>query len=51
MNERSHVLICSGSNCVSRGAKSLGDEFEEHLSRLGIRDEIKLVNTGCVGLC
>jgi NADH:ubiquinone oxidoreductase subunit F (NADH-binding)/(2Fe-2S) ferredoxin len=37
--------------CVSRGSKSLRDEFEEHLTRLGIRDEIKLVNTGCVGLC
>jgi NADH:ubiquinone oxidoreductase subunit F (NADH-binding)/(2Fe-2S) ferredoxin/NAD-dependent dihydropyrimidine dehydrogenase PreA subunit len=37
--------------CVSRGAKSLRDEFEEHLTRLGIREEIKLVNTGCVGLC
>ena len=51
MIERSHVLICSGSMCVSRGAKTLRDEFEEHLSRLGIREEIKLVNTGCVGLC
>ncbi len=51
MIERAHVLICSGSMCVSRGAKSLRDEFEEHLSRLGIREEIKLVNTGCVGLC
>jgi len=51
MLERAHVLICSGSNCVSRGAKSLRDEFEEHLGRLDIRDEIKLVNTGCVGLC
>jgi NADH:ubiquinone oxidoreductase subunit F (NADH-binding)/(2Fe-2S) ferredoxin/NAD-dependent dihydropyrimidine dehydrogenase PreA subunit len=51
MLERAHVLICSGSNCVSRGAKSLRDEFEEHLNRLEIRDEIKLVNTGCVGLC
>lgn len=51
MVERAHVLICSGSMCVSRGAKSLRDEFEEHLTRLGIRDEIKLVNTGCVGLC
>jgi len=51
MIERAHVLICSGSMCVSRGAKTLRDEFEEHLTRLGIRDEIKLVNTGCVGLC
>jgi len=51
MIERAHVLICSGSMCVSRGAKTLHDEFEEHLTRLGIRDEIKLVNTGCVGLC
>lgn len=51
MLERAHVLICSGSNCISRGAKSLRDEFEDNLDRLGIRDEIKLVNTGCVGLC
>ena len=51
MIERAHVLICSGSNCISRGAKSLRDEFEDNLNRLGIRDEIKLVNTGCVGLC
>ena len=51
MIERSHVLICSGSNCISRGSKSLRDEFEEHLARLKIRDEIKLVNTGCIGLC
>ncbi len=51
MIERAHVLICSGSNCISRGAKSLRDEFETHLTALGIREEIKLVNTGCVGLC
>jgi NADH:ubiquinone oxidoreductase subunit F (NADH-binding)/(2Fe-2S) ferredoxin len=51
MIERAHVLICSGSNCISRGSKSLRQEFEENLARLGIRDEIKLVNTGCVGLC
>ena len=51
MIERAHVLICSGSNCISRGSKSLRQEFEDNLGRLGIRDEIKLVNTGCVGLC
>ena len=51
MKEKAHVLICSGSMCVSRGAKTLRDEFEEHLTRLGIREDIKLVNTGCVGLC
>ena len=51
MIERAHVLICSGSNCIARGAKSLRDEFEIHLKNLKIRDEIKLVNTGCIGLC
>lgn len=51
MIERAHVLICGGSNCVSRGAKTLYEEFEENLDRLEIRDEIKLVMTGCVGLC
>ena len=51
MIERAHVLICGGSNCVSRGAKSLYEQFEDHLERLEIRKEIKLVVTGCVGLC
>ncbi len=50
-SERAHVLICSGSNCISRGANTLREEFEIHLKDLGIEDEIKLVNTGCVGLC
>jgi len=44
MMERAHVLICSGSNCIARGAKSLREEFEEHLKRLGIRDETRILN-------
>ncbi|MEC9485753.1 MAG: NADH-quinone oxidoreductase subunit NuoF [Candidatus Izemoplasma sp.] len=51
MLERAHVLICSGSNCISRGAHTFRAEFEKHLETHGIRDEIKIVNTGCVGLC
>jgi len=51
MIEKKHVLICSGSNCFTNGSKTLRDEFEEHLKNLKIRHEIKLINTGCLGLC
>ncbi len=51
MIEKKHVLICSGSDCYASGSSKLRDEFEVHLKNLKIRHEIKLVNTGCLGLC
>ena len=48
---RSHVLICGGTGCTSSGSASLREALEKELTAQGLNDEIKIVTTGCFGLC
>ena len=48
---RSHVLICGGTGCTSSGSLSIQKAFEENIEANGLSEEIKLVQTGCFGLC
>ncbi len=48
---RSHVLICGGTGCTSSGSVTLQEEFENRLKENGLENEVKLVQTGCFGLC
>ncbi len=48
---RAHVLICGGTGCTSSGSQSIQDAFVEQLEKNGLTDEIKIVQTGCFGLC
>lgn len=48
---RSQVLICGGTGCTSSGAIKLIDEFESQIKEKGLEQEIKIVKTGCFGLC
>ena len=48
---RSHILICGGTGCTSSGSTKLLKRFEELLEEKGLTKEIKLVHTGCFGLC
>lgn len=48
---RAHVLVCAGSGCVSNNAFSVVDEFKKEISKAGLEKEIKVVPTGCFGLC
>lgn len=48
---RSHVLICGGTGCTSSGSKAIQQAFVDELAAAGLSDEIKLVQTGCFGLC
>ena len=48
---RSHVLICGGTGCTSSGSKKLQEEFANQLKANGIDEEVKVVQTGCFGLC
>ena len=48
---RSHVLICGGTGCTSSGSIKIQAAFEEHLTANGINEEVKIVQTGCFGLC
>ena len=48
---RAHVLICGGTGCTSSGSQSIQDAFVEQIAKNGLTDEIKIVQTGCFGLC
>jgi len=48
---RSHVLICGGTGCTSSGSVALKDKLAAELKTKGLEEEIKIVMTGCFGLC
>lgn len=51
MRERMQVLLCAGTGCLSGGSNAIRDEFDKALKSLGIEQEVKVVQTGCFGLC
>ncbi len=48
---RSHVLICGGTGCTSSGSPAIKEHLEKEIAAKGLKDEIKVVQTGCFGLC
>ena len=48
---RAHVLVCGGTGCTSSGSEKLIRELEAQIKANGIENEIKIVKTGCFGLC
>ena len=48
---RSQVLICGGTGCTSSGSKNIQEAFKENIAKFNLEGEIKLVQTGCFGLC
>ena len=48
---RSHVLICGGTGCTSSGSPAIRAHLEKELKANGLDEEIKVVQTGCFGLC
>ena len=48
---RSQVLICTGTGCSSSNSPAIIERFEECIKNAGLENEIKVVRTGCFGLC
>jgi len=48
---RSHVLLCAGTGCVASGCHAVSEAFEAELKAVGLEKEVKVVHTGCFGLC
>ncbi len=48
---RSHVLVCGGTGCTSSGSAKIIEAFEDEIRRVGLENEVKVVRTGCFGLC
>ena len=48
---RSHVLVCSGVNCSLKGSRAVRTALVDEIRAQGLEREIKVVETGCFGLC
>lgn len=48
---RAHVLVCCGTGCTSAQSLKIIDKMEEELAASGLNKEVKVVKTGCFGLC
>ncbi len=48
---RNHILICGGTGCTSSGSLSVMDALNAELEKNNLQDEVKVVMTGCFGLC
>ncbi|MEG2702767.1 MAG: NAD(P)H-dependent oxidoreductase subunit E, partial [Clostridia bacterium] len=47
----SRTCACGGTGCSSSGSGQLIERFEEQIAKHGLDKEIKVVRTGCFGLC
>ena len=48
---RAHVLCCGGTGCSSSGSAQLIERFEQKIKENGLDKEVKVIRTGCFGLC
>ena len=48
---RAHVLVCGGTGCTSSGSPKIQDAFNQEIEKNGLIEEVKVVQTGCFGLC
>jgi NADH:ubiquinone oxidoreductase subunit F (NADH-binding)/(2Fe-2S) ferredoxin len=48
---RAHCLVCAGAGCISAGGNALKDSLAQELKARGLDNEIRIVETGCMGPC
>ncbi len=48
---RTHVLVCGGTGCTSSGSVKIQDALNAEITARGLDEEVKVVGTGCFGLC
>ncbi|MGE5598600.1 MAG: NADH-ubiquinone oxidoreductase-F iron-sulfur binding region domain-containing protein [Bacteroidota bacterium] len=48
---RTNVLVCAGAGCLSCGCRPVKDALLAELERQGLQNEVRVVETGCVGRC
>lgn len=48
---RSHVLVCGGTGCTASDSVKIIEELEVRIKEFNLQEEVKVVKTGCFGLC
>ena len=45
------ILVCGVAGCASSGSLKVADAIEEQIKICGLGEEVKVIKTGCFGLC
>jgi len=45
------IMICGGASCDSLGSGTFKRKIEEVLAKYGLKDEVAVMQVGCMGLC
>ena len=48
---RANVLCCAGTGCTASKSEEIFNNFNEALKKYGLEEEVKVIKTGCFGLC
>lgn len=48
---KNYILVCGGTGCTSNHSLDVVKAFETHLKEHGLQDNVKIIQTGCLGLC
>lgn len=48
---RMHIMVCAGTGCTSSNSMKIIEGLEARVQQAGLADEVKIVKTGCFGLC
>ncbi len=48
---KAHIMVCGGTGCTSSKSPEIIAEFHKHLEANGLANSIKVIQTGCFGLC
>ncbi len=48
---RTNVLVCAGTGCSASNSDEIFNNLNEELKKLGLEEEVKVIKTGCFGLC
>jgi NADH:ubiquinone oxidoreductase subunit F (NADH-binding)/(2Fe-2S) ferredoxin len=49
--ERVNVLVCAGTGCTASQSAFIYEKLETYIHQFGLEDEVKVIKTGCFGLC
>ena len=44
-------MVCGGTGCTSSNSDKIAQAFEDEILATGLQDEVKVIRTGCFGLC
>lgn len=48
---RAHLMVCTGTGCVSNGSLVIKELLEKEIKKRGLEKEVLVVTTGCNGFC